>query len=241
MDKFSRPKKEGKDGKDHHTRGPHKIDLDTQFSKTLSWILRHGAKNMGILDRDDGFVPVDKVLATENMQSFKKKPGNFSSVEKIMEVVEKDEKQRYALVTFDDILYIRANQGHSFPVPELQLKPVKQKSDIPSGIAIHGTFSSKLPLILQSGLKKMNRTHIHFAIGLPEDEGAAVKSGIRSNVDILIYLNIDKVLQDGIPLFLSANNVVLCPGKNDGTLPVEYFEKILNRKTNEEIPIPKSV
>ena len=67
---------------------------------------------------------------------------------------------------------------------------------------------------------------IHFDLGKPGSEN--VISGMRSNCDTLIYLDIQKCLDDDIEIFISENNVVLTAGIN-GVLEPKYFLKIVNR------------
>src|SRR5262249_2245524 len=50
---------------------------------------------------------------------------------------------------------IRANQGHSAPV-DLELQPV-----LPPAVLYHGTGRGNVAAILQSGLKKKGRPHLH--------------------------------------------------------------------------------
>ena len=38
-----------------------------------------------------------------------------------------------------------------------------------SAVCVHGTYRKKLRLILQSGLNRMTRLHVHFSSGLPSD------------------------------------------------------------------------
>ena len=47
--------------------------------------------------------------------------------------------------------------------------------------------------------------------------------------EILIYLDVEKALADGIKLFRSANNVILSPGIN-GIIPAKYFLKVVDRR-----------
>lgn len=44
------------------------------------------------------------------------------------------------------------------------------------------------------------------------DMHSSLDVGMRSSAQVLIYLDVQKALDDGIPLFLSANSVVLTPG-----------------------------
>lgn len=74
----------------------------------------------------------------------------------------------------------------------------------------------------------MKRQHIHFAIG--EYGSGVVISGMRSSAQVLIYLDVEAALQDGIPLFISENKVVLSPGNEQGVIPSKYFKYVLNTK-----------
>jgi len=59
-DKFS---SSGKGGENHtRPRGMDKDSPGVRLSKTLSWILRHGALSEGMLMRPDGFVKVEDIV-----------------------------------------------------------------------------------------------------------------------------------------------------------------------------------
>lgn len=77
----------------------------------------------------------------------------------------------------------------------------------------------------------MNRTHIHFTNSLPKE---SVQSGIRSSCEIYIYIDVPKAMNDGMKFFLSDNNVILTKGI-DNVLPPQYFLKVLDKKTMENI------
>ena len=51
-----------------------------------------------------------------------------------------------------------------------------------------------------------------FAQGYPEDEG--VISGLRKSADVIIVLDLEKALNDGISFYLSQNGVILSSGLN---------------------------
>jgi len=142
---------------------------------------------------------------------------------------------------------IRANQGHSIKVAEDGLlDPITLESgDLPKTI-VHGTTIRAWPLIVRSGgLKAMTRTHVHFARGLPEgfkelEGGGAgdnserhkepVISGMRNTSSVLIYLDIDKALRAGLKFWQSKNGVVLSNGDEAGIIPLEFFERVEDRK-----------
>jgi 2'-phosphotransferase len=88
---------------------------------------------------------------------------------------------------------------------------------------VHGTFSKFWPLIKASGLKRMTRNHIHFAPGLPKEEG--VISGMRQSCDVIIEIDLWSAIKDGIEFFISTNNVILTEGV-EGVLSPKYFLRV---------------
>lgn len=73
----------------------------------------------------------------------------------------------------------------------------------------------------------MKRNHIHFATGLPNDN--KVISGIRQDAEIVIYINLQLALLDGLKFYKSTNGVVLSPGNENGTILPKYFLKVLEK------------
>lgn len=170
--------------------------------------------------------------------------------------------------------FIRATQGHSLKLAntETLLTPITldDSSTIPDTV-VHGTFYGAWPRILHSGgLKSMSRTHVHFATGPnlhemmsqqtteAEDNGHMVKSverslvenkvrsGMRSDAQILIYIDIRRALQAGVKFWRSENGVVLSSAEADRApreglidrddsarqtlVPVEFFEVVIEIK-----------
>nr|XP_020014645.1 tRNA 2'-phosphotransferase 1 isoform X2 [Castor canadensis] len=143
---------------------PREQDRDVQLSKALSYALRHGALKLGLPMGADGFVPLGHLLQLPQFHSF--------SAEDVQRVVETNGKQRFALKQGDPSTgpLIRANQGHSLQVPELELMPLETPQALPP-ILVHGTFWKHWPSILLNGLSCQGRTHIHLAPGLLGDPG----------------------------------------------------------------------
>jgi 2'-phosphotransferase len=131
--------------------------------------------------------------------------------------------------------FIRATQGHSLKTisPSSYLTPIalSDPSSIPSTV-VHGTFYAAWNSILHTGgLRPMSRVHVHFATGpnlqsvldsneekttenreATMGEQKAVISGMRSDAQIFIYINVRKALEMGIPFWRSENGVVLSDG-----------------------------
>ncbi|XP_044749038.1 tRNA 2'-phosphotransferase 1 [Coccinella septempunctata] len=186
------------------------------LGKFLSWILRHGALKEGIPVGVDGFVSVNNLLEHKFVQ------GRFTERD-IIEVVETDEKGRFALRLNENSLDIRANQGHSLNhIQELDLKPIT--SPINVTCVIHGTFLKNWEKIKSEGLHRMGRNHIHFSQDRPDCNKQI--SGLRKNSEIFIYINLEAALASGLKFFCSANGVILCPGNQKGFIEPIFFEKV---------------
>ena len=160
------------------------------------------------------------------MQFLKKKGHKDISEERIRKIVETNEKKRFELLEKKHHIFIRATQGHSMKIvtSEDLLTKIEDASQYP--VVIHGTFSKFWPLIKAEGLKRMSRIHIHFAPGMPKEEG--VISGMRGSCDIIIEIDMEAAIKDGIPFFISTNNVILTEGV-DGLLPAKYIKKVMKK------------
>ncbi|GFO16981.1 tRNA 2'-phosphotransferase 1 [Plakobranchus ocellatus] len=157
-----------------------------KISKTLSYLLRHGAEKEGFELLPGGYLYVDDILR-------RKKFHMVVTVKDIHAIVDTNDKKRFTLVIDEESkrLKICANQGHSIQVEDLDLSPIEHAEEFP--IIVHGTYYKYWQFIAQEGLKRMNRNHIHFAAGLQGQDG--VISGMRSSCQIIIYLDLAKALE----------------------------------------------
>jgi len=210
-------------------RGLDKDSPEVRVSKTLSWILRHGAKSEGLAMRPDGFVKVTDLLANPKLKTL--------DLEALQSIVKADAKQRYDLVLEEatdsetGTWWMKANQGHSIKTVKLELKPITSVSDIPSGVAVHGTSKDAWEAISTQGLSKMKRNHIHLAQGVT---GENAISGVRGSSQVFIYINVQRALDEGIKIFLSNNGVVLTEGDERGILGTQFFFASRNIETGAD-------
>ena len=73
-----------------------------------------------------------------------------------------------------------------------------------------------------------------MAIGMPGKKG--VISGMRGSCEVVIEVNLVKAIKQGVPFFISENQVILSSGISaEGFLPPQYFRQALNIKTGEFI------
>jgi 2'-phosphotransferase len=211
-------------------RKPAAVSPTVRLSKKLSLVLRHKGVEMGLTMTPDGYVRVRELLALDMFRNV--------SVEEIRAVVTNCEKQRFKLLEQqrgdddddeDDQLYIRANQGHSVAGvldADQLLTRLTPEALAALPVVLHGTSTKAWTNFIQAqGLSRMGRTHIHFATGLPQDDG--VISGMRKHCQVHIYLNTRKCAEDGILFYRSENNVILTAGVEEkGILPTAYFAKV---------------
>ena len=85
----------------------------TQISKSMSYLLRHGAIKEKVPCRSDGFILIKDVLNWINQGA---NPDEMVIYKNIESIVDSDKKGRYTIKEINKRIYIRANQGHSFDV-----------------------------------------------------------------------------------------------------------------------------
>jgi putative RNA 2'-phosphotransferase len=164
------------------------IDMtdDIRTSKFLSRILRHSPEKFGLTLEPGGWVPVTDLLKATGIDR--------STLER---VVANNDKKRYSFNEAGD--KIRANQGHSVEV-DLQLEPVT-----PPALLFHGTASRTVPLIMESGLKRMARSHVHLSL----DVETAVKVGGRHGKPIVLEVAALAMHEAGFEFYCADNGVWL--------------------------------
>ena len=181
-----------------------------EISKSLSYILRHGALELGLNIDEGGWVSIEEILSLKQLKHV--------SLEQIEKIVEENDKKRFELENFK----IRAVQGHSKYVGEkINEEELLEEIIEPLEKCIHGTTKNAWELIKNSGLNKMNRMHIHFSIGEPDDEN--VISGMRNSSQILIYIDMEKAMKNGIKFYKSKNNVIL----TSEIITPDFFKKVV--------------
>ncbi|KAI1315166.1 tRNA 2'-phosphotransferase 1 [Mortierella claussenii] len=200
-----------------------------KLSKALSWLLRHNAESQGVAIRPDGYVKIQDVLKHPKFRGY--------TINDVLQAVDTNEKKRFQILedANGNKEYIRAVQGHSIKaVADLGLEEIRDASLIP--VVIHGTMFSKWQLISTQGLSKMNRNHVHMAVGFPGANG--VISGMRNACNLYIYIDTAKALKDGVKFYRTVNNVILSDGKDgNGMIAPEYFAKVV--KSTGEVVYPK--
>ena len=174
---------------------------EIHLGKFLSKVLRHTPELIGIKLDEQGWTDVDELLA--KMHTF----GKSVSREDLQQIVANNNKKRYAFN--EDQSRIRASQGHSVEV-ELGYSPTK-----PPEFLYHGTAQRFISSILQLGLQKQKRHHVH----LSADTETASKVGIRHGKLVMLTIRSAEMYQAGFEFFLSKNGVWLTE-----VVPAEFID-----------------
>ena len=140
---------------------------------------------------DGGWAEVDAVLAALARE------GLDGEWEKLVQVVEQNDKQRFELSA--DAARIRARQGHSIAV-----EGDWQRANPPDQL-YHGTVGRFLTAILAEWLKPMQRHHVH----LSADHRTAERVGLRRGTPVVLIIEAGRMAATGQPFFLTGNGVWL--------------------------------
>jgi putative RNA 2'-phosphotransferase len=174
-----------------------------KISKFLSKYLRHKPDNIGIKLAPGGWVAINELLTACAKNKF---PITYQELQRVVEL---NDKQRFSFDSTGTL--IRANQGHSVEV-DLQLEPV-----VPPNVLYHGTAKKSVELILQTGLRKMSRHHVH----LSKEIATAQNVGARHGKPVVFAVDAAAMHQAGYIFYCSDNGVWLVDN-----VPPEYLQKI---------------
>lgn len=173
-----------------------------QRSKFLCKVLRHRPELIGLQLDEHGWADVEELISKiSRRQTF--------SREILEEIVEQDEKQRYAFN--EDRSRIRANQGHSIAV-DLNLEPIE-----PPEFLWHGTGQKYTESIDRTGLKPGSRRYVH----LSADRETAREVGKRHGIPVIYRVKTGEMYREGFRFYRSVNGIWLTV-----FVPADYLEKV---------------
>jgi len=165
------------------------MEKNTHVAKYITKLLRHDPEEL-VMDKN-GWVDVKSLISKLNIT---KNTLDY--------IVSNDNKSR---MTYDPSeTKIRANQGHSIEV-DVELEEV-----IPPEFLFNGTSSAVVDIIMEEGLKKMTRNHVH----LSTDIETATTVGDRhtksaSKTTVILKVKSKEMSDDGYKFYLSKNGVYL--------------------------------
>ena len=187
---------------------PRNTPRSVKISKYLSKYLRHQPERLGLKLLPGGWVEIKDLLAACAEQNFP------ITREELDAVVANNDKKRFSYDPTGKL--IRANQGHSVEI-DLKLAPI-----IPPKILYHGTAEKSINSILEKGLLKMSRHHVHLSL----DKETARRVGMRQGRPVILAIDALKMHEDGHIFYCSENNVWLVDN-----VPPKYITVLNDSKT----------
>jgi len=189
------------------------IGKQTTICKALCYHLRH---NSTLNFEEDGYVLLSEIM---NLSSF-----NFYgvSIPTILNYVDSDEKNRFTVKSLD-VHYIRANEGHS--VKGVRLDKIATKITEPCQ-CIYAVRTDKHSKIMKQGfLDKGKLNWFYFTDSYPSvfhKNGEPFSVIHDDKYNVLIYIDMQQAMDDGIVFWRSSNGVILTEGYED-IIDEEYF------------------
>lgn len=162
-----------------------------KISKNLSYVLRHRPDTVGLELQDGGWVNVRDLLTALA------RTGTDVSPEVLERVVAENDKQRFEFNPSGT--QIRARQGHSTEV-ELGYTACQ-----PPDVLYHGTATRSLESILQQGLLKGKRHHVHLSTNIE----TMIQVGMRHGKPVVLAIDAARMYADGVEFFVTGNDVWL--------------------------------
>jgi len=195
------------------------------ISQSLSMLLRHRAREVGVAIDNKGWVVLEDALKwINNIEDDDGWEGGPVTVDDIRIVVADSDKQRFQLQEGPPVR-IRACQGHSMEGINADLESLCG-ADV--SFTVHGTYYEAWDAIRHTGLRRMERSHIHMARDVPGSSG--VISGMRSSCQVLVWIDLRKAEAAGIRFLQSNNGVILSEGI-DGVIDPAFFDRVIDRQT----------
>jgi putative RNA 2'-phosphotransferase len=182
-----------------------------QISKFLSLVLRHRPQKIGITLDEGGWTAVADLLEACGRHGFP------ITAAELQAVVAENDKARFSFSAGGS--RIRATQGHSVPV-QLGYEPVE-----PPPFLFHGTAARFVDAILERGLLKGKRHHVH----LSEDEQTARQVGQRHGRPVIFRVHSGAMHRDGHPFYRSENGVWLVEAA-----PPDYLEPVADDRDESQ-------
>lgn len=173
---------------------------EISLGKFLSKHLRHTPEEIGLNLDSEGWAAIDQLLEAARTA------GVEISREELDHIVAVNEKRRFAIDSSKK--KIRANQGHSIDV-DLALPATP-----PPRILYHGTALHFLDSILEKGLLRGKRHHVHLSSTIETAE----RVGQRHGKPVVLTVRSYDMYDSGHVFYLSENGVWLVD-----TVPPEYL------------------
>ena len=173
------------------------------LSKEVSYALRHAPWEYELELDEEGFVPVEQLLAALNEGSSWERPIVVDDLEQIIRT---SEKKRHEIVGDK----IRALYGHTTP------QKIAKEAAEPPAVLYHGTARRFLDAILQEGLRPMARQYVHLSV----DVDTAKRVGSRRDAEpVILAVDAELAASEGLRFYVGNDKVWLAD-----EVPAKYLK-----------------
>lgn len=173
-----------------------------RLSKLVAYALRHAPRKFDLRLDEEGWVPVEDLLASLRRR------GRWQDldVKDLQEMILSSEKKRFEMAGGK----IRALYGHSGP------RRVVKEPAFPPKILFHGTARRFLPSIREEGLLPRGRQYVHLSVDVP----TALQVGRRHDSrPVILKVFAEKAWAAGVRFYQGNDQVWLADA-----VPVGYLE-----------------
>ena len=173
-----------------------------RISREVSYALRHAPGEYGLDLDEEGFAPIDDLLASINARHPEQIPVIQGDLE---EIITTSEKRRHEIVDGR----IRALYGHSVG------KTIERVPTIPPDILYHGTTHKALKPIMEEGLKPMGRQLVHLSADVEMAEQVGRR---RDSHPVILQVDTASAYAGGTEFYLGNERVWLA-----SSVPARYL------------------
>jgi len=185
---------------------------DHQLTRALAGILRHGM--MGFQPDESGFLYLDDILKHHHFKDTLK--VGEDDLKRVGELEDKKGSKMFELVHDGKLWKMRARPSNNPAGVEVSLK---MAAEYP--VCVHGTWWKAWEDMKKKGISRLGRNPIHFCSGMIGRGG--VIPGIRSNCEVLVYIDLHRAIKDKIKFFRDEDGVLSTHGNKHSVISPKYF------------------
>ena len=184
----------------------------------LIFFLSNSATKSGIMVDSTGFMKVDDMLTLDMFKHLN--TSNILSIGFLNNV-----NYNILFKLRNNNLMIGLSEGHAFPVLTSKLMidiTPKIAINIPS--AVFGCMLSEINYYLKWGISRRDTEQNIFL-------GSQLSQQLNQ-YEAFIILDLNRVLANGIVMYLTPNQYIITQGNHSGIIPVECFNIVIDRNFN---------
>ena len=165
-----------------------------KLSKEISYALRHAPWEYELEIDDEGYVDINQLLASLNELNLY---DRLIVKEDLEYIVNNLDKKRHEIKGNN----IRASYVHSI------INKISKEIAVPPMVLFHGTAKRFVDSIMKNGLLPMNRQYVHLSV---DEEMAIIVGKRRDNSPILLEIDCQSAVNDGVIFYIGNDRVWLC-------------------------------